>query len=765
MSQCVSDEDWLRIQNGDCREDSFLDELARHLAVCPQCADRFSRFSNEDIRPASAGSTLSPATRITDVGAGVLTSQVWDEHWPPPAPLVDHPRWRILDVLGVGGTGAVYLAENRERAGEVRALKILQPSLAGRHQFAARFRREVDTMRSIPPHPHLVLAYEAESLEPYQLLVMEYVPGVDLEGFAASKPGNRLPYPQAVGFVLQALAGLDHAWRLSGLVHRDIKPGNLMLTHDGVVKVLDFGLAKIRENSAGQELTLTGISGGTPKYCSPEQDRDLKSADIRSDLYGVGCTLFRLIAGEPVYGPSTGHNSDIEIRLAHHQQPPRRLRSLVNEVPAGLSAAVDRLLAKNPDDRPATPTEAARLLLSYATAEDQLLACRAMPDLTPAREGQPTATETAAGWGWWRRIPLMALICLTLIGAAAGVIVRVNTKAGLVEIELEELSPRTLGPGRDDRATAEAADNAPVEIQVDDRPIDRTRIRVRRVGDRKWYTIEAVAGERAVRVSRPGFLAVSQRVRVESGKTAPLEVRLIPEERLMRPAPLEQWAAGPTPPDKPNVSPKAAVSREASILWGSGRWEIEGEELCHYDGSGHGEQWLLFGDPTWRDYDFSFDVYHEQFPTGVTAFFRSPDDSRLQHFGFGWLDQRTALIEYREDKDLFRRLVGPEGEYLQKLDAPIEADRWYHLRVSTRGDRTQCRVNGFSVFTVTNNPYPTGRVGLRIWRVWEGKTRFSNLKVTSPHGVLLWTGLPRLPGPDPRRLVMDPPIIPSHLRQ
>jgi hypothetical protein len=85
--------------------------------------------------------------------------------------------------------------------------------------------------------------------------------------------------------------------------------------------------------------------------------------------------------------------------------------------------------------------------------------------------------------------------------------------------------------------------------------------------------------------------------------------------------------------------------------------------------------------------------------------------------------------------------------------------------VSTRGDRTECRVDDVSVFAVTNNPYPTGRVGLRIWRVWEGKTRFRNLKVTSPHGVLLWTGLPRLPGPDPRRLAMDPPIIPSHLRQ
>ncbi len=763
MSQCVSDEDWLRIQNGECREDSFLDELARHLAICAQCADRFSRLSNEDIRSASCGSTSSPAHRTTEVGAGGLSAQVWDEHWPPPAPLVDHPCWRILDVLGVGGSGAVYLAENRERAGEVRALKILQPSLAGRHQFAARFRREVDTMRSIPAHPHLVSAYEAESLEPYQLLVMEYVPGIDLEEFAASKPENRLQYPQAVGFVLQALAGLDHAWRLSGLVHRDIKPSNLMLTHEGVVKVLDFGLAKIRENSAGQELTRTGISGGTPKYCSPEQDRDLKSADIRSDLYSVGCTLFRLIAGEPVFGPATGHDSDIEIRLAHHQQPRRRLRSLVEEVPAGLSAIVDRLLAKNPDQRPATPSEVARLLLPYATAEEQLRVCHAMPDLAQSREDQATATETAAGW--WRRTPLMALICLMLIGAAAGVIVRVNTKAGLVEIELEDLSPRTLGPGRDGRPTAEAADKVSVDIQVDDRPIDRTRIRVRQVGDRKWYTIEAVAGERAVRVSRPGFQAVSQRVRVESGKTAPLEVRLIPEERFMRPAPLEQWAAGPTRPDKPNVLPKAAVSREASILWGSGRWEIEGEELCHYDGSGHGEQWLLFGDPTWRDYDFGFDVYHERIPTGVSALFRSPDDSRIQHFGFGWLDFRTALLEYREDREFFRKLVGPEGEYRKNSNASIQADRWYHVSVSTRGDRTECRVDDVSVFAVTNNPYPTGRVGLRIWRVWEGKTRFRNLKVTSPHGVLLWTGLPRLPGPDPRRLAMDPPIIPSHLRQ
>jgi serine/threonine protein kinase len=764
MSHCVSDNDWLRIQNGECREESLLDELAEHLSNCATCAQRFQRLSSDDTHRNDAGTSSPSPSKDSTVGVGGLSAQVWDEHWPPPSPLLDHPRWHVLDVLGIGGTGAVYLAENRELPGEFRALKILQPSLATRHQFAARFRREVDTMRSIPPHPNLVLGYEGEALEPYHLLVMEYVPGVDLEEYAAAQPGNRLAYPRAVGLVLQALAGLDHAWRVSGLVHRDVKPANLMLTREGIVKVLDFGLAKLRENSEGRDLTRTGVSAGTPKYCSPEQDRNLKAADIRSDLYSVGCTLFRLIAGEAVFGPTTGHESDVEIRLAHHQLPPRLLRSLEKEVPSGLSVVVDRLLAKDPDDRPSTPTEAARLLLPYAEPEDRLRVCRVMPDLAKSLESSATTQRNVAGSRWWSRMGLLTLALLGIVGVAAGVILRVNTKAGLVEIAVDDSSLREPGEGPDGQA-AEEADRVPVDIQVDDRPVDRTRIKVRRAGERRWLTIEAVAGERVVRVSRPGFRVVSQQVRVESGKTAPLEVRLFPEERFQWPAALEQSAANAVSPEKPAGPPRQPVRRVASILWGSGRWEIEGDELCHYDGTGHGEQWLLFGDPSWRDYDFRFEVRHEGFPSGVTTFFRSPDDSHIQHFGFGWHDFRTALIEYRDGTDLFHRLEGPDGEYLKKLDEPIQADRWYRVGVSTRGTKTECRVDDTSVFTVTNNPYEMGRVGLRIWRIWGGKTRFRNLRVTSPEGAVLWEGVPDLPGPDPRRLVLDPPIIPPHLQK
>ncbi|MFO0906375.1 MAG: protein kinase [Pirellulales bacterium] len=763
MPDCLPEDELVRFRAGECRDESRLDWIAQHLAACRDCATRFANLHRERTRidrrrtgeddSVSNSSTATRASQVAprlDMLSGAYATQTWDDHWPPPPPLADHPRWQVLDVLGVGGTGAVYLAEDRTRPGEFRALKILQPSLSARRHFAARFRREVELMQSIPPHENLVLGYEAESLDPYQLLVMEYVAGVDLEALTASPPTTCLPSSQAVGLMLQALAGLDHAWRTSGVVHRDIKPGNLMLTREGIVKLLDFGLAKLREGPPGLELTRTGISGGTPKYCSPEQDRDLRLADIRSDLYSIGCTLFRLIAGEPVFGPATGHSSDVEVRVAHHQVAPRLLRSLAKETPSELSAVVDRLLAKHPGERPATPAEAARLLLPFAAPADQQRACRHFSELSR----HDLRISTQAGGDFRDRLGriLAVLACLAMLLVACGLVFRVQTKAGIVEIAVDDRPPEGV-------AVVEESP-APYEIRIDDAPVDRTRIQVRRQGERQWLVVEAVAGERRVQVSRPGFRVASEQVRVEAGRSAPLEIRLLPADRRHWPSPLESTTF-PTESSSPAERPASPpVDRLATVLWGSGRWEVVDDELHHYDGAGRGEQWLLFGDPQWQDYDFEFEVRHEGFPQGVTALFRSPDDRRIQHFGFGWHDFYAALVEYREGDDWFRQLVGPNGPYFQRLDEPIRADQWYRTRIRVRGDLADCEVDGRTILEVKNNPFPRGRVGVRIWRLWQGQSRFRNIKVVSPDGVVLWQGPPQLPGDNPRRFVVDPPIDP-----
>lgn len=732
MTDCLPEDELLRFHAGQLHEDACRKRIAEHLADCAGCTELSQRISAVGSQPdtlaklvatdasESAGADSRVQTETSLDRQPTLKTQSLDDFWPPPPPLANHPRWRIRQVLGVGGTGAVYLAEDQQTPGAMRALKMLQPNLLGRHQFAARFRREVALMRAIPPHENLILGFETESLDSFQLLVMEYVPGVNLEELASSEPKNRLAYQRAVGFILQALAGLEHAWRTSGLVHRDIKPGNLMLTRDGKIKLLDFGLAKLEEGSEGSELTQTGIMGGTPKYCSPEQDRGLRHADIRSDLYSIGCTLFRLIAGEPVFGPETGHVSDIEIRLAHHMLAPRPLRALVPDVPAGLDLVLRRLLAKDPQARPATHLEVAQLLLPFATIEDQAQVCRIFPALQ-----MPDATKAAKGL---RAVRLTSRRGLLLAGGMACLLaVCVLSILGLIQ-----LPQRNLGQVE----IAVESTKAPIAIRPPSPP-----------------SSESIANSQPTvnrdSANRPLDSQRSEKQSASNDSATHLPMQHAPHQG--------QPTQMPTAPLVATIN-RLAVNRLATILRGSGRWEREGDELCHYDGASQGEQWLLFGDVMWRDYDFQFEVLQEGFPTGVTALYRSPDDEHIQHFGFGWLNLQTSLVEYREGSEFFRPLVGPSGEYRKRQEEPIQADRWYTVRVHVRGDKSECVLDGKTIFSVTNNRYATGRVGVRTWRQWSGKTRFRHLRVVSADGVLLWEGPPDLPGPNPRRFVVEPPV-------
>src|SRR5215469_9612348 len=146
------------------------------------------------------------------------------------------------------------------------------------------------------------------------------------------------------------------------MVHRDIKPANLMLTPKGQVKVLDFGLAKVAsERAAGKALTSTGAYMGTPEYSAPEQATDARSADIRADLYSLGCTLYCLLAGRPPFQEDT----PVKTILAHMEKEPSPLPQLRPDVPAGLASVVARLLAKDPAQRYQTPAEVAQALAPF----------------------------------------------------------------------------------------------------------------------------------------------------------------------------------------------------------------------------------------------------------------------------------------------------------------------------------------------------------------------------------------------------------------
>ncbi|MGD0040205.1 MAG: serine/threonine-protein kinase, partial [Isosphaeraceae bacterium] len=249
-------------------------------------------------------------------------------------------NYTILDRIGAGGMGQVFKAEHR-RMKRVVALKMLPKNVMKDAAAVARFQREVVAAARLS-HTNIVAAYDADEANGVHFLVMEYVEGSDLS--ALVKKHGPLPATQAVNCVLQAARGLEFA-HAEGVVHRDVKPSNLLLDKKGVVKILDMGLARIESGGAAQaELTGTGAVLGTIDYMAPEQALSTKDADARADIYSLGCSLYYLVAGRAIYGGDT-----LMAKLLAHRESP--IPSLGAGVPEPVTAVFRKMVAKDIEDR------------------------------------------------------------------------------------------------------------------------------------------------------------------------------------------------------------------------------------------------------------------------------------------------------------------------------------------------------------------------------------------------------------------------------
>jgi serine/threonine protein kinase/Leucine-rich repeat (LRR) protein len=267
----------------------------------------------------------------------------------------------LMERLGEGGMGLVFKARNW-KVGWVVALKVIRKERLTSPNVVRRFQREILAAAHLN-HPNIVRAYDADEVGGRHFFAMEYVEGTDLARLV--KEHGPLVVPLACDYVRQAALGLQHAHE-RGLVHRDIKPANLLLTRKGVVKLLDMGLARLAGRVEGGDsrstLTKEGIVVGTLDYIAPEQSLDAHGADIRADLYSLGCTLFFLLTGRvpfPARNPT-------EKLLRHQLEPPPRVDQLRPEVPPGVAAVVARLMAKRPADRYRTPADLAVALADVA---------------------------------------------------------------------------------------------------------------------------------------------------------------------------------------------------------------------------------------------------------------------------------------------------------------------------------------------------------------------------------------------------------------
>jgi eukaryotic-like serine/threonine-protein kinase len=292
--------------------------IRAHLEQCVHCSVRFRELHGRSPRTAHdrvkdqaalAETVINRDTQEIDLSVGSKEPQA-------PAELLQHPRYRILGVLGADGMGMVFKAYHRFMERCV-ALKVIHPRLVGQPGMAERFHREVRAAAALH-HPNIVQAYDAERYGEVHFLVLELVEGEDLERRVERE--GALTVGAACEVVRQTALGLGHAL-LRGMVHRDIKPHNLMVTAQGQIKILDFGLARVVSeqmpsilaegslapiidiNSALTHVPLTvgtavGWALGTPDYLAPEEAIDARSADIRADIYSLGCTLYRLLSGQ-----------------------------------------------------------------------------------------------------------------------------------------------------------------------------------------------------------------------------------------------------------------------------------------------------------------------------------------------------------------------------------------------------------------------------------------------------------------------------------
>jgi eukaryotic-like serine/threonine-protein kinase len=278
-------------------------------------------------------------------------------------------RYEIESVLGQGGMAKVFRGTDNV-LGRTVAIKVLSPQFTDDAQFVARFRREAQAAAALN-HPNIVGVFDTGSQGDVHFIVMEYVEGRSLRDVIRSE-GPLLP--QRAAEIADSVARALETAHEAGMVHRDIKPGNIMLTPDGEVKVMDFGIAR---TSTGDTLTQTAAVLGTASYLSPEQAQG-QPVDPRSDLYSLGCVLYEMVTGRP---PFTG-DSPVAIAYKHVRDDPAAPSRINPDVPADLEAVILKSMAKNPANRYQSAAE---------LRQDLGRLLQGLPTLaTPVMAGDPT---------------------------------------------------------------------------------------------------------------------------------------------------------------------------------------------------------------------------------------------------------------------------------------------------------------------------------------------------------------------------------------
>ncbi len=464
----------------------------------------------------------------------------------------------ILDKLGQGGMGTVFKARHR-RMNRIVALKVLPSSLSNIPEAIARFAREVEAAAKLQ-HPHIAAAYDADEAEGVHFLVMEYVDGPNLAAYVRDR--GALPVAAAVRLVGQAAQGLAAA-HAKGIVHRDIKPSNLMVNRQGQLKVLDLGLAQMRDSSSEVDLTTdvtqTGRTMGTVDYMAPEQARDAKTVDARADIYSLGCTLYFMLAGRT---PAPA-GSAAEKLLWHQTQEATPLIDVCQGSTARLEAFVKRMMAKDPDARPPSMIDVA-LELDTCLNELPNSAQDLSLDGIEIHPNDPASTAHGSTAGRWTLMEggdtLMSAARFAALSAARPTKAQSRGRwialavgaVGLAVLAGVVVLPKILQPSPQPAAESMlivAASVVPAEVYVDGQYRGTVNV------VREPLQITVPVGSRDVAVRRSGFRDFTERVTTSADK--PVSVI----------AALQRDAVLPPPA---RVSPHAPYEKLLAWVWKQG---------------------------------------------------------------------------------------------------------------------------------------------------------------------------------------------------
>jgi eukaryotic-like serine/threonine-protein kinase len=299
-------------------------------------------------------------------------------------------KYKLLERIGFGGMGQVFLCEHMYMRRRV-AIKVLPPAKAEEPAALGRFYREARAAAALD-HPNIVRTHDIDQDGNLHFLVMEYVDGSSMLEIIKKK--GPMAVDRACNYIWQAAQGLDHAFRV-GVIHRDIKPGNILVDRYGISKILDMGLARFYESDDDMLTKKYDEKSvlGTADYVAPEQTINSHDVDVRADIYSLGATFYFLLAGHPPFPEGTISQK----LIAHQTRQPKPIRELRPEVPAEVAAVLDKMMAKSIDLRYQEPTEVMKGLAAYVPADAAQPPEDEMPVLSlAARESSAQAMSGSA---------------------------------------------------------------------------------------------------------------------------------------------------------------------------------------------------------------------------------------------------------------------------------------------------------------------------------------------------------------------------------